>query len=59
MLWTLTGTSSLNSFAPNLTLTNALVQSEAFTPPVNAVQKTGPAPLGQSLGEPPGHDQRR
>ena len=52
VLWTLLNTSTLNSASPSLTLTNAIVPSEAFTPPVNAVQKPGPAPLGQSLGDP-------
>ena len=52
VLWTLTGTSSLNSFAPSVTLTNSLVPSEPFAPPVNATQKPGPRPLGQSLNAP-------
>ena len=52
VLWTLLNTSTLNSSSPALTLTDAIVPSEPFTPPVNAKQKSGPHPLGQSLGDP-------
>jgi len=52
VLWTLLNTSALNSGSPGVTLTDAIVPSEPFTPPPNATQKTGPHPLGQSLGEP-------
>ena len=52
VLWTLLNTSSLSSASPSLTLTDAIVPSEAYTPPVAATQKPGPRPLGDSLGEP-------
>ena len=48
--WALTGTSTLNSATPSLTLTNAQLPSEAYAPPVPAVQKPGPIPYGKSLG---------
>jgi hypothetical protein len=52
VLWTLLNTSSLSDVSPSVTLTNTMVPSEPFTPPVPARQKDGPAPLGQSLGDP-------
>jgi hypothetical protein len=51
VLWTLLNTSSLTAATPSVTLTDAIVPSEAFTPPVAASQKAGPHPLGQSLGD--------
>ena len=52
VLWTLSNTDSLSSATPSLTLTHAILPSEAYTPPVNATQKPGPRPLGDSLGAP-------
>jgi hypothetical protein len=52
VLWTLSNTSTLSDVTPAVTLTDAIVPSEAFVPPVNANQKPGPNPLGQSLGDP-------
>ncbi len=52
VLWTLTGTSTLSSATPSLTITDSVVPSEPFATPVNAAQKPGPRPLGQSLKEP-------
>jgi hypothetical protein len=52
VLWTLQNTASLSSSPSSVTLTNSIVPSEAFTPPVNARQKSGPHPLGESLGDP-------
>jgi hypothetical protein len=49
-LWTLTGTSTLNSATPVLTLTTAELPSQAYAPPIPAVQKTGPIPYGTSIG---------
>jgi len=50
-LWTLKGTSSLNSATPALTLTTAELDTTAvYAPPVPAVQKAGPIPYGKSLG---------
>jgi hypothetical protein len=51
VLWTLLGTSTLSSSPSGVTLTDAIVPSEPFTPPVPATQKTGPHPLGESLGD--------
>ena len=51
VLWTLLGTSTLSSSPSGVTLTNAIVPSEPFTPPVPATQKSGPHPLGESLGD--------
>lgn len=52
VLWTLSNTKSLSDVAPSVTLTNTMVNTLQFTPPVPAAQKNGPHPLGQSLGEP-------
>jgi hypothetical protein len=52
VLWSLSGTSSLASASPSLTLTNAIIPSERYVPPVPALQKPGPRPLGQSLNAP-------
>ena len=52
VLWTLLNTSSLGSSPSSVTLTDAIVPSEPFTPPVPANQKSGPHPLGESLGDP-------
>lgn len=52
VLWTLLNTASLNSSSPSLTLTDANVPSEPFTPPLNAAQRPGAHPLGESLGSP-------
>lgn len=52
VLWTLLNTSTLNSSSPSLTLTDQIVPSEPFTPPVNAVQRPGANPLGQAFGDP-------
>jgi hypothetical protein len=51
VLWTLLGTSTLSSSPSGVTLTDAIVPSEPFTPPVPATQKTGPHPLGESLND--------
>lgn len=52
VLWTLSNTSTLSSATPLVSLTEAIVPSERYTPPVNARQKPGPRPLGDSLGAP-------
>ncbi len=52
VLWTLTNTASLNSYPPAVSLTDTLVPTEPFVPPVSAAQKPGPRPLGRSLGSP-------
>jgi len=57
-LWALTGTSSLNSATPNLTLTVTIVGSEVYGVPPNSEQKDGFRPLGTvvipALGGNPG-----
>ena len=52
VLWALSGTSTLASATPALTLTDVIVPSEPYAPPVNAAQRPGPRPLGDSLGAP-------
>jgi hypothetical protein len=52
VLWSLAGTSTLSSSPSGVSLSEVIVPSEAFTPPVNANQKPGPHPLGESFGEP-------
>ena len=53
-VWSLTGTRSLNSSRPRLTLGHVVLSSETYGLPINtgATQKTGPTPLGTALGEP-------
>ena len=52
VLWALTGTSSLNTGSPKVTLTHTLLPSEPYAPTVPARQRSGPHPLGASLHEP-------
>ncbi len=52
VLWTLSNTASLSSPSPSVTLSHAIVPSEPFAPPVNAAQKAGPRPLGESVKAP-------
>lgn len=52
VLWSLSGTSSLASRLPSVTLTEAIIPSEQYAPPAPALQKPGPRPLGQSLHAP-------
>ena len=52
-VWSLTNTESLKDNVPDLNLQQTIVQTEEYqTPQVTAVQKTGPYPLGMSLGDP-------
>lgn len=53
-LWTLTGTGSLDSQNPSLTLTHKLIPSRLYTDSGPAVQKPGPRPLGRQLNKPMG-----
>jgi hypothetical protein len=48
VLWTLSNTSTLANASPSLTLTDAILPSEPYVPPVNALQKPGPRPLGDA-----------
>jgi len=45
-VWGLTGTNTLSSAAPTLTLSVSVIASEAYGVPPNAQQKPGPIPLG-------------
>lgn len=49
-VWALGNTSSLGSNAPNLTLTQTVVPSLAYSSPDVATQRPGPTPYGSSLG---------
>lgn len=51
-VWALANTASLSSASPSVYLTYATVPVKPYVPPVPALQKAGPRPLGQSLGEP-------
>ena len=51
-LWALSNTGSLSSTSPSVTLSNQILNSEVYGQPYPVVQKPGPYPLGQSLGEP-------
>jgi hypothetical protein len=47
--WALTNTSSLNTAAPQLTLTSVVVGSQVYGQPPDAEQKPGPTPLADFL----------
>ena len=47
-IWGISNTSSLNTAAPSLTLTDTLMTSLPYTQPTPAIQKAGPYPLGTS-----------
>jgi hypothetical protein len=51
-IWALTNTSSLRTAKPNVRLTSTTLKSESYGQPVPQVQRPGPRPLGESLGEP-------
>jgi hypothetical protein len=51
-VWALTNTRSLDRPQPLLSVTNALIPSEVYSVPPDAVQKVGPIPLGDLVGEP-------
>jgi hypothetical protein len=55
-VWSLTGTRSLNSNDPDVSLRHVVLTSETYGLPINqgATQKPGPTPLGSSLKPPPG-----
>jgi hypothetical protein len=50
--WALTNTRSLNGRSPSLSLVSDVITSEQYAPPPPASQKTGPIPLGDTVGEP-------
>ena len=49
VVWALTGTDTLNSATPSLSLVNAVVDTQSYGAPPQAQQKAGPFPLGMSL----------
>lgn len=49
-VWAMTGTNTLSSASPAVNLSHAVVDSEVYGQPPNSDQKTGPFPLGSSLG---------
>ncbi len=51
-VWALTGTRSLGTANPNLTLSLKDIDSEVWGTPVPQRQKPGPRPLGELVGEP-------
>ena len=52
-LWALSGTSTINSHPPSLTLSYVEVGSETYgQPPSSTEQRSGPTPLGVSLSPP-------
>jgi hypothetical protein len=52
LVWALSNTSSLNTPAPNLTLTRKVVNTQDYGFPPPAEQRAGATPLGQFIGEP-------
>jgi hypothetical protein len=50
--WALTNTASLNSNSPALNLSLAVIGSEVYGQPPNAIQKNGLTPLGDSVKNP-------
>ena len=52
-VWALTNTGSLNRARPNVQLTNLVIGSESYASSLSwgVSQKTGPTPLGTSIGE--------
>jgi hypothetical protein len=51
-VWALANTSSLDTAHPRLRLSHALLETLPYARPPKTVQKPGPHPLGQSVGEP-------
>ncbi|MGH2595258.1 MAG: hypothetical protein ACRDH7_04765 [Actinomycetota bacterium] len=52
-IWAITNTSSLATATPTLNLSLKDISSEAFGTPVGMSQPSGPAPLGQEVGQSP------
>jgi hypothetical protein len=49
VVWALTGTDTLNNASPQLSLVNAVVNTQSYGAPPEAQQRPGPFPLGMSL----------
>jgi hypothetical protein len=52
LVWALTGTSTLNSASPSVSLTFVAIPSQVYAQPPNAIQRSGPRPLGALLHDP-------
>lgn len=51
-LWAMTGTSTLTTGSPNLTLSMVLIPTLPYYTPTPATQEPGPTPLGTSVSDP-------
>ena len=51
-VWSLTNTRTLHDAAPNVSLRKRTFTVQAYGQPAPAIQKHGPTPLGDSVGEP-------
>lgn len=51
LVWALTGSASLDSASPSLTLSNASMKVEGYAMPPKSEQKTGDFPLGQCIND--------
>jgi hypothetical protein len=52
LVWALTGTSTLTSASPSVSLTFVAIPSQVYAQPPNATQRSGPRPLGALLHDP-------
>jgi hypothetical protein len=50
-VWTITNTSSIDTAAPQLRLSNRLIEADRYTFPPKATQKDGPTPLRDCLND--------
>jgi hypothetical protein len=50
-VWAITNTSSIDSVAPNLRLSNQLIEADTYVLPPKATQKAGPTPLRECLND--------
>jgi hypothetical protein len=50
-VWAMTGTRTLNGSSPDVALSYDIVKVLTYGQPPNALQKNGPRPLGEALGE--------
>ena len=51
-VWSLTNTASLNTKSPSVSLADTVIGSEVYGQPPNAIQKSGPIPLGDLVKNP-------
>ncbi len=52
LVWALTGTATLNSASPAVSLNFVAIPSEPYAQPPNAIQRPGPRLLGEALHDP-------